>query len=88
MSEPMTPPADELKGRPFSFYPPILNVEHNEWTLKEATWSEMVVANTKSDLVVALPRRYFGQVSQVEEPVIDRGFDEGTGIPDRFSLAD
>jgi len=70
MSEPIMPPVDELKERSFSFYPPILNVEHNEWILKEATWSEMVVANTKSDLVVAIPRRYFGQVSQVEEPVM------------------
>lgn len=70
MSEPIMPPVDELKERPFSFYPPILNVEHNEWILKEATWSEMLVANTKSDLVVAVPRRYFGQVSQIEEPVM------------------
>lgn len=70
MSEPIKPPVDELEGRPFSFYPPILNVEHNEWTLKEATWSEIVVENTKSDMVVAVPRRYFGQVSQVEEPVM------------------
>jgi hypothetical protein len=30
----------------------------------------MVVANTGSDLVVAVPRRYFGQISQVEEPVM------------------
>lgn len=70
MSDPIMPPVDELKERPFSFYPPILNIEHNEWRLKEATWSEIVVANTKSDLVVAIPRRYFGQVSQVEEPVM------------------
>lgn len=70
MSEPIMPPVDELKRRPFSFYPPILNVEHNEWILREATWSEMVVVNTKANLVVAVPRRYFGQVSQVEEPVM------------------
>lgn len=70
MSEPIMPPVDELKGRPFSFYPPILNITHNEWTLKEATWSEMLVSNTKMHLEVAVPRRYFGQVSQVEEPVM------------------
>jgi hypothetical protein len=70
MSEPIMPPVDELKGKPFSFYPPILNVEHNEWILKEATWSEMVVSNTRGELVVAVPRRYFGQVSQVEDPVM------------------
>jgi hypothetical protein len=70
MSDPIMPPVDELKGRQFSFYPPILNVERNEWTLQEATWSEMVVVNPKSGLVVAVPRRYFGQISQVEEPVM------------------
>lgn len=70
MSEPIMPPVDELKGRAFSFYPPILNIEHNAWTLKEATWSEMLVTNTKMALEVAIPRRYFGQVSQIEEPVM------------------
>jgi hypothetical protein len=70
MSEPKMPPAEELKGRAFSFYPPILNVEHNEWMLREATWSEMVVANTKANVVVAVPRRYFGEISQIEEPVM------------------
>lgn len=70
MSTPPAPPHDELIDRKFSFYPPILGVEHNEWVLKEATWSEMVVRNTKTGLDVAVPRRFFGSVSQVEEPVV------------------
>lgn len=70
MSEPIIPPVDELKGKSFSFYPPILNIEHNEWTLKEATWSEMIVSNTTMPLEVAIPRRYFGQVSQIDDPVM------------------
>ncbi|MBA3975297.1 MAG: hypothetical protein C0504_13910 [Candidatus Solibacter sp.] len=70
MSEPITPPVEDLKKRAFSFYPPILNIEHNEWKLKEATWSEMLVSNTKMDLEVAIPRRYFGQAPEIEEPVM------------------
>jgi hypothetical protein len=70
MSAPPSPPTDELRERPFSFYPPILRIEHNEWRLKEATWSEMLVKNTKTGLEVGVPRRYFGQLSSVEEPVM------------------
>ena len=70
MSMPPMPPLDELRERRFSFYPPIAGVEHNEWMLVEATWSEVVVKNTKSELEVGIPRRYFGNVSQVDDPVM------------------
>jgi hypothetical protein len=70
MSTPPVPPQAELLDRPFSFYPPIHGIEHNEWTLKEATWSEMVVINTKPGVVIGVPRRFVGQVSEVDKPVV------------------
>jgi hypothetical protein len=67
-----TPPAPfhELEDRAFSFYPPILNVDNNEWRLREATWSEIMVENTVQGLEVAVPRRYVGQVSSTDKPVM------------------
>jgi hypothetical protein len=70
MSTPPAPPQAELVDRPFSFYPPILGVENNEWRLQEATWSEMLVRNTQGDIEVAIPRRYFGAVSETDKPVM------------------
>lgn len=70
MSAPPAPPYDELHGRVFSFYPPILNVENNEWRLKDATWSEFLVANTRDEIEVAVPRGFLGPVSMIEKPVV------------------
>lgn len=70
MSTPPAPLHDELADRPFSFYPPILGVEHNEWRLVEATWSDILVRNTKSGLETAIPRKLVGSVAQVDEPVM------------------
>ena len=43
MSSSPTPTALEKLGkRPFSFYPPVLNIEHNEWLFERATWSEVL----------------------------------------------
>ena len=50
-----------MARRVFSFYPPILNVEHNEWRFRKATWSEILVTNSKSDLEVWIPRRVLGR---------------------------
>ena len=59
-----------MARRAFSFYPPILNVEHNEWRFRKATWSEILVTNSKSDLEVWIPRRVLGGVSRIDEPVM------------------
>ncbi|MBM3754423.1 MAG: hypothetical protein FJW38_10635 [Acidobacteria bacterium] len=75
MSATPIPELDGLGGRAFSFYPPILNIENNEWELREATWSEILVHNTKSDLEIWVPRRYLGAVSRVEEPVMIVGLE-------------
>ncbi len=66
----LPPPFDSTGDRAFSFYPPILGVEHNEWRAQQATWSEILVANTKSDQTLWVPRRYIGDLSRVDEPVM------------------
>ena len=66
---PVPPPLEELGQRPFSFYPPIVGIEHNEWTYRKATWSEILVANRKSGLEVYLPRVFVGELSSIEEPI-------------------
>lgn len=61
---------EKFEGRPFSFYPPILNIKHNEWTHKRSTWSEVLVSNTKMDMDIWVPRRFLGDISRVDEPVM------------------
>jgi len=71
MSLPPVPPAlDHLQNRAFSFYPPILNVEHNEWRFRKATWSEILVANSKTNDDLWIPRRFLGEISRIEDPVV------------------
>jgi hypothetical protein len=69
-SPPIPPTLDHLVSRPFSFYPPILGVEHNEWLYRKATWSEILVVNCRSGAEVWIPRRFIGEVSRVEDPVL------------------
>ena len=64
------PPIAQLGARPFSFYPAILNIRRNEWLYESATWSEVLVRNTGSNETVSIPRRYVGEVSSVEAPVM------------------
>ena len=66
MPEPIVPTIDELGERRFSFYPAILNVEHNEWVVRELKWSEILVGNCKSGDEVWVPRRYVGEVASTE----------------------
>ena len=65
-----SPSLDELGPRPFSFYPPILNIEHNEWTFVRSTWSEILVVNSKTRMELWVPRRFVGELSRVDEPVM------------------
>lgn len=74
MASPPIPPAlDHLATRPFSFYPPIVGVEHNEWLFRKATWSEILVSNCKSGDEIWIPRRFIGEVSSIEDPVLILG---------------
>jgi hypothetical protein len=71
MSSPLLPPPyDQIGHRPFSFYPAVVNVEHNEWRLQKATWSEFLVINTKSLEEIWIPRRFIGELSRTDEPVM------------------
>jgi hypothetical protein len=67
---PIPPPLAQLGRRPFSFYPAILNAGHNEWVYRSATWSDVLVRNTKTNEDVSVPRRYLGEISRVDAPVM------------------
>ena len=67
---PAPPPLEQLGPRPFSFYPAIGNIDHNEWLYERATWSEVQVRNTKSGQEIWVPRRLLGEISRVDEPVM------------------
>src|SRR6185369_11853298 len=69
-SPPIPPQLDHLITRPFSFYPPIVGIEHNEWLYRKASWSEILVVNCKTSEEVWISRRYVGEVSRVDDPVL------------------
>jgi len=88
MAAPPIPPSlDHLVDRPFSFYPAILNIDHNEWLYVKSNWSEIQVVNVKTKAEIWIPRRYIGEVSPVEDPVMIVGlnleleYKAGTLIP-------
>ena len=64
------PPLEQFPNRPFSFFPPILNIEHNQWQFLRSTWSEVLVRNSKTEMELWIPRRLLGEVSRIEEPVM------------------
>ena len=71
MSLPPLPPImDQLGNRHFSFYPPIINIEHNEWQFRRATWSEILVVNSSTGEEIWIPRRFVGEVSRIKDPVL------------------
>ena len=69
-SPPIPPSLEHLATRPFSFYPAIINIEHNEWLFRKATWSEILVVNCKTANEVWIPRRFIGEVSRIDDPVL------------------
>jgi hypothetical protein len=69
-SPPIPPQLDHLITRPFSFYPPIVGIEHNEWLYRKASWSEILVVNCKTSEEIWISRRYVGEVSRVDDPVL------------------
>lgn len=60
---------DELRDRRFSFFPAIRGIEHNEWTLLDATWSEVQVRNGESGREFWIPRSHLGELSSTDSPV-------------------
>ena len=84
---PIPTPLDQLGPRPFSFYPPIIGIEHNEWRYLRSTWSEVQVLNSKTDSELWVPRRFLGAVSSLDEPTMIVGLSKeleykaGTLVP-------
>jgi hypothetical protein len=71
MSSPVIPPPLEaLRNRPFSFYPAILNIEHNKWQYRKATWTDVLVVNARTGQEIWIPRRFLGEISSIEDPVV------------------
>lgn len=64
------PPLDQLEDREFSFYPSIEGVEANQWLLREANWSEFLVENAATQQQIWIPRRFLGDVSSTDRPVM------------------
>ena len=79
----------ELRHGCFSFYPAIVGVRHNEWILRRATWTEILVANAKTSEEICIPRRFLGEVSSIESPyrivglVKELEYREGVVLPHR-----
>lgn len=67
---PVPPPLDEIQSRPFSFYPAIIGIEHNQWAYRKASWSEILVFNPQSNQEIWISRRFIGEVSRIDEPVV------------------
>ena len=71
MSSPVIPPPlESLRSRPFSFYPAILNIEHNKWQYRKATWTDVQVVNARTGQEIWIPRRFLGEISSIEDPVV------------------
>lgn len=64
------PPLEALRNQPFSFYPAILNIEHNQWQYRKATWSDVLVVNSRTGQEIWIPRRFLGEISSIEDPVV------------------
>ena len=81
----------ELRHGRFSFYPAIVGVRHNEWILRRATWTDILVANAKTSEEICIPRRFVGEVSSIEAPfrivglVKELEYREGVVLPHRRS---
>jgi hypothetical protein len=69
-NSPLPTPLQELGARRFSFYPPIRNLDHNEWQYRRATWNEVVVVNTRTGEEALIPRTCLGEVSIIDDPVV------------------
>src|SRR5579864_7477455 len=82
----------ELRHGRFSFYPAIVGVQHNEWILRRATWTDILVANAKTSEEICIPRRFVGEVSSIEAPfrivglVKELEYREGMILPHRRSV--
>ena len=69
-SPPIAPTLIHLAARPFSFYPAIAGFAHNEWRLRKATWQDWIVVNNHTEEEVSIARRFVGEISTTDHPVL------------------
>ncbi len=74
--ESIPPPIEDFPDRPFSFFPPIRNIEHNEWRFRRSNWAELLVVNSKTEMELWISRRFIGDISEVDEPVMIVGLNK------------
>ncbi|MGA2195881.1 MAG: hypothetical protein ABSH40_11475 [Bryobacteraceae bacterium] len=86
-STPIPPSLDQLAGRTFAFYPALLGVAHNEWRFEKATWSEILVTNTQTGAEVWIPRRFVGEVSRTDDPILIVGLNRDLEIKSGMVVA-
>jgi hypothetical protein len=58
-----------------------VNVEHNEWILRRANWTEFQVINTKTRAELCVPRRFVGEGAMVVGLVKELEYSEGMVLP-------
>ena len=63
-------PFEALQGKRFAFYPAIRNIEHNEWTLEQESWSEIRAKNAATGEEVWVPRNHLGEIASTDKPVV------------------
>lgn len=59
-----------LKRRSFALYPPILNIEHNEWRVRKTAGPEILISNLKSDVEVWIPKRLIREISEADDSLL------------------
>lgn len=69
-SPPILPSHLHLAARTFSFYPAIVGVAHNEWRLRQTTWQDWIVVNSRTHAELSVPRRFVGEISSTDHPVL------------------
>jgi hypothetical protein len=69
-SPPILPSHLHLAARPFSFYPAIAGIDHNEWRLRKATWQDWIVVNSRTQQELSIPRRFVGEISSTDHPIL------------------
>jgi len=63
-------PFEALHGKRFAFFPAIRGIDHNEWTLEQESWSEILAKNTATGDEVWVPRNHLGEISSAGKPVV------------------
>jgi len=64
---PAPQPLEQLGSLPFSFDPPIGGRETTQWRYSRCTWDEVLVADARTGEEIAIPRRFLGSVSTLDD---------------------